>query len=192
MTHASCLRGRIFLEDAMPSEKNIKLLEELKAKLQESEGFVLTEYRGLTVAEITELRRKLREAETEYRVAKNRIFNLALKELGYPEMTDYLKGPTAIAFIKEDVVKASKALVDFAKENEALVIKAGYVDGQVVDAEKIKAISKLPSREELIAKLLGSLKSPLYGLANVLNGPVRGLAVALSEIAKQKEAQPAG
>lgn len=176
----------------MPGKKNRQLLEELKAKLQESESFVLTEYRGLTVAEITELRSKLREANTEYRVAKNRIFNLALKELGYPEMTDYLKGPTAVAFIKEDAVKAAKALVDFAGENEMLVIKAGYVDGRVVDEKMIKAIAKLPSREELIAKLLGSLKSPLYGLAGVLNGPVRGLAVALSEIAKQKEAQPAG
>ncbi len=181
-------RGLNFSEDRMPSQKNIKIVEETKKMFEESEGFVLTEYRGLTVSEITNLRKKLREDSCEYRVVKNTLLKLALQELGYPDFDNYLAGPTAVAVAREDVIKLAKDLVDFSKEKEKLVVKAGYIDGQVLSSEDIKRIARLPSREELVGKILGSLKSPLYRLANVMVAPARSLVVALSEVAKQKEA----
>lgn len=180
--------GFNFSGDRMPNQENIKLVEETKKMLEDSEGFVLTEYRGLTVSEITNLRRKLRQDRCEYKVVKNTLLKLALEELGYPAFDSYLVGPTAVAFAREDVIKLVKDLIDFSKEKEKLVVKAGFVEGQVLSSEDIIRIARLPSREELVAKMLGSLKSPLYGLAQVIIAPARGLAVAFSEIAKQKEA----
>lgn len=173
----------------MPSSKNVELLKDVAERLEKNRHFIMVEYKGLTVEEMTKLRRALKEAESELKVVKNTIFELALKNLNIEGFEDYLAGPNAIIFIKEDPVLASKKLVEFTKEHEALKIKAGYIEGHVFDAERITALSKLPSREELIAKLLGSLKAPLYGLVSVAIGPVRGLAIALSEIAKQKESQ---
>jgi len=173
----------------MPSAKNVQLLKELEKKLEENRHFILVEYKGLTVEEMTGLRRQLREAEGELKVAKNTLFGIALKNKGMPSFENYLVGPNAVVFIRDDAVKVAKKLVEFAKEHEALKLKAGFVEGHVFDAKQIEALSKLPSREELIAKLLGSLKAPLYGLVSVAIGPIRGLAIALSEIAKQKEAQ---
>lgn len=173
----------------MPSAKNIELLNEIENKLQENRHFILVEYKGLTVEEMTNLRRSLREAESELKVIKNTLFEIALKNANIQGFEDYLTGPNAVVYVKEDPVAASKKIVAFAKDHEALKIKAGFVEGHVFDAKKIEELSKLPSREELIAKLLGSLKAPLYGLVSVAIGPLRGLAIALSEIAKQKEAQ---
>lgn len=173
----------------MPSPKNVELLKEVINRLEENRHFIMVEYKGLTVEEMTKLRRTLREAGSELKVVKNTIFELALKNFNIEGFESYLAGPNAIIFVKEDPVLASKKVVDFSKEHEALKIKAGYIEGHVFDAERITALSKLPSREELIAKLLGSLKAPLYGLVSVAIGPVRGLAIALSEIAKQKESQ---
>lgn len=171
----------------MPNQRNVELVKKTKEMLDASEGFILTEYRGLTVSELTELRKKLREDGCEYKVIKNTLLRIALKELGYPDFDSYLTGPTAVAFAKEDVIKLAKDLVEFSKEKEKLVVKAGFVEGQVLSSEDVKKISQLPTKEELLAKLLGSLKSPLYGLASVVVAPIRGLAIALSEIAKQKE-----
>ncbi|MCX7831405.1 MAG: 50S ribosomal protein L10 [Actinobacteria bacterium] len=173
----------------MPSAKNIELLKEIEAKLQENRHFIIAEYKGLTVEQMTKLRRMLREADSEVKVIKNTLFEIALKNLNLPSIDDYLVGPNAVFYIKEDPVLAAKKIVDFAKENEALKLKCGVIEGHIFDAKKIEALSKLPSREELIAKLLYTLKAPLYGLAAVAIGPVRGLAIALSEIAKQKEGQ---
>lgn len=173
----------------MPNAKNVALLNEIVEKLEASRNFMLVEYKGLTVEQMKKLRRSLMENQAELKVIKNTLLEIALKQLDYPDFEGYLEGPNAIVYVKEDPVKVAKKVFDFAKENEALKVKCGFVDGHVFDHDKLKELSKLPSREELIAKLLGSLKSPLYGLVSVSIGPVRGLAVALSEIAKQKEAQ---
>jgi len=173
----------------MPGAKNKEQVLELIELLKDAEGLILTEYRGLTVADLTELRRKLYESsQGMYRVAKNTLIKIALENLGQPDMSKFLEGPTAVATTKTDVVKLAKDLAEFAKTHDKLVIKAGLIDGQVYDGEQVKAIAKLPPREELVARLLGSMKSPLYGLSSVMIGPVRGLAIALSEIAKQKGA----
>jgi large subunit ribosomal protein L10 len=173
----------------MPGAKNVEILKELEKKLDENRHFVIVEYKGLTVEEMTKLRQQLREVESELKVAKNTLFNLAIKNKNLPSFDDYLVGPNAFVFIREDAVKAAKKLFEFSKEHEALKIKAGFVEGHVFEEKQIEALSKLPSKEELIAKLLGSLKAPLYGLVSVAIGPVRGLTIALSEIAKQKEVQ---
>lgn len=176
----------------MPNVENIRQVEKLLEKLKHSKGFVLTDYRGLSVSDLGELRGKLRVGDNDYKIVKNTLLKIALKELGYPDFSELLTGPTAIAFAQQDALKLSKDLADFSKSNEKLVIKGGYIDGHKVDKEQVHAIAKLPSREELIAKMLGSLKSPLYGLASVLSGPMKGLAIAFSEIAKQKEASLKG
>jgi large subunit ribosomal protein L10 len=189
-TPPACLREAFLIGGRkMPNAKNVALLNEIVEKLEVNKAFILVEYKGLTVEQLTKLRRMLRDSENELKVIKNTLLEIALKNLGYPSFEGYLEGPNAIIYIKEDPVKAAKLVYDFAKDNDALKVKCGFVDGHVFDAEKLKELSKLPSREELIAKLLGSLKSPLYGLASVAIGPVRGLAIALNEIAKQKETQ---
>jgi large subunit ribosomal protein L10 len=114
---------------------------------------------------------------------------LALKELGHDELIDYLVGPTAIAFGVDDPVAPAKVLTENIKKLKKMSLKAGLVDGKVIDVEGIKALADLPSREELIAKMLGSMNAPISGLANVLSGTIRGLAVALNAIKEQKEAQ---
>lgn len=173
----------------MPSVKNIEALKEIETRLKENRHFIIAEYKGLTVEEMTKLRRSLREADCEVKVLKNTLFGIALKNLDYPDFEDFLYGPNAFIFIKEDPVLAAKKVMEFAKQHEALKVKCGFIEGHIFDASKVEALSKLPTKEELIAKLLGSLKAPLYGLVSVAIGPVRGLAIALSEIAKQKEAQ---
>ncbi len=177
----------------MPGEKTLKLkkakVAELSQRLKEAKSFVLADYRGLTVEQDTKLRKAMREAEIEYTVIKNSIARFATKENGYDALYEHLKGPTALALSMNDPVAPSKVISKFAKEYEKLEIKAGVVEGNVVDIEGIKSIAALPSKEELVAKVVGGLSGPLYGLVNVLNGNIRGLAVALNAIAEKKQAE---
>lgn len=176
----------------MPNKQNKKQVKELVEELKNSTGFILTDYRGLTVSEITELRKKLYRANSRYKIAKNTLLGIAFEKSKYPDFKEYLVGPTAIAFLDEKPVEAAKSLIDFAKEYGKLEVKSGYIDGQLVTKEQVKEISELPSREELMQKLLNSINYPIYGLVNVLSGPARGLATALSEIGRQKEARSEG
>jgi len=177
----------------MPSEKTLELkkakVTELSQKLKEAKSFVLTDYRGLTVEQDTQLRKAMREAGIEYTVVKNTIARFAVEENGYNALDKYLKGPTAIALSRQDPVAPSKVLTKYAKDYEKLDIKAGVVEGKVVDIEGIKSIASLPSREELVARVVGGLSGPLYGIVNVLNANIRGLAVALNAIAEKKQAE---
>lgn len=170
-------------------QKKIDLVNEIKQKIQDSSSVIMIDYRGLTVAEATNLRREFRENGVDYKVYKNTMTELALKELGHDELIDHLVGPTAIAFGVDDPVAPAKVLTENIKKLKKMSLKAGLVDGKVIDVEGIKALADLPSREELIAKMLGSMNAPISGLANVLSGTIRGLAVALNAIKEQKEAQ---
>lgn len=156
----------------MPSEKLLQQkkaqVEELAQKLKEAKSVILTDYRGLTVEQDTILRKALREANVDYKVMKNSIINFAAKDSNLEGLSKYLEGPTAIA-ISSDPVAPSKVLVKYAKEYEKLEIKAGVVEGNIVDLNAIKELASTPSREELLAKFIGSLQSPLYGLAAALN-----------------------
>jgi len=154
-------------------------VEELKAKLRGARGFILTDYRGLTVAEITELRRELRKVLVEYRVVKNTLASLATQELGMEELQPYLAGPTAVAIGYGDLVAATKVLSTFAKNTPALQIKAGLVDGRVLQKEEVVAIADLPSREVLRARIVGALQAPLTTLMGLLTAPLRELVYVL-------------
>jgi len=155
-----------------------QIVEEITAKLRESATTVLTDYRGLNVAQVTELRRKLREAGIEFRVLKNTLIRRATANAELTELDSVLTGPTAVAFGKDDAVAPVKILSQFAKENEALKIKGGVVEGRVVGFDEIKALADLPSREGLLSMLL-----------SVLQAPIRNFALAVKAVADKKEAE---
>ena len=162
-------------------------VEEIKEKIGKAETVVLVDYRGLNVEELTELRNEYRKAGVEYKVYKNTMMKFAFKDSGFEEFNEYLKGPSAIAFGYDDPVQVAKITSEFAKGNDKLEIKAGIVDGKIIDIEGIKNLASLPSKEVLIAQTLGGLNAPIQGFANVLQGTIRGLATVLSAIADNKE-----
>jgi large subunit ribosomal protein L10 len=161
-------------------EEKQQLVAEITSKLQGSVCTVVTDYRGLNVSQVTELRSKLREAGIEFKVLKNTLTRLATSESNLTDLDQYLTGPTAIAFSTEDVVAPAKILADFAKKNQALEIKAGIVEGQVVDVSRIKQLADLPSREGLLSMLL-----------SVLQAPVRNFALAVKAVAEKQDGQEA-
>ncbi|WP_152395423.1 50S ribosomal protein L10 [Paenibacillus guangzhouensis] len=151
-------------------------VEVVTAKLRESASTVVADYRGLNVAQVTELRKQLREAGVEFQVLKNTLVRRATAEANLTELDEVLTGPTAIAFSTEDAVAPAKILNSFAKKNDALKIKGGVVEGQVVGVEAIKALAELPSREGLLSMLL-----------SVLQAPVRNFALAVKAVAEKQE-----
>ncbi|MCX7781364.1 MAG: 50S ribosomal protein L10 [Negativicutes bacterium] len=173
---------------AVTTEKQ-QAVAELKEKLSTTKGAVITNYRGINVALDTKLRRKLREAGVEYKVVKNTLTRIAASEAGITGLDQYLEGPTAIAMSYSDPVAPAKVISDFIKENklQTMEIKAGLVEGKVIDDKGVKALASLPPREVLIAKMLGSMQAPITGFVNVLQGNIRNLVYALEAVRKQKE-----
>lgn len=154
------------------------VVEAIKSKIQAAKSVVLVDYKGLTVAQDTELRTNFRKAGVEYKVYKNRLAKIAFNELGYTCFDAALEGPTAIAFAMNDSVSAAKIAAEGGKKFNKLETKCGLVDGEFNDADALKIIASLPSREVLIAKMLGSMLAPISKLAYVLNA-----------IAEKQEAQ---
>ena len=144
-------------------------VEEIKEKLQKSQSVILASYQGLNVEEDTQLRKSLREAGVEYKVYKNTLVILAAKELGIEGLDEHLQGPISIAIGYDDVTAPARILNDFAKTHKKLELKAGLVQGEIYDADKVKQLANIPSKDILIAKLLGSIKSPLSKFAYLLN-----------------------
>jgi len=161
-------------------EEKQQLVADIAQKLRESKTTILTDYRGLNVAEVTELRKNLREAGVEYKVLKNTLVRRATKEVELSAIDEYLTGPTAIAFSYDDVVAPAKVIADFAKEHDALEIKAGILEGSVVSIDQIKELASLPSKDGLISMLL-----------SVLQAPMRNMALAVKAVADKNEAQEA-
>ena len=162
------------------------VVQEISENVKDAQSVVVVDYRGLTVAEDTQLRRELREAGVTYKVYKNTMMNFAFKDTDFESLSDVLEGPSAIAISKEDATAPARVLAKFAKNAPALEIKAGVVEGTYYDADGMKAIASVPSREELLSKLLGSIQSPIANFARVLkqiaeNG---GAADASSDDAK--------
>ncbi|MDH4127803.1 MAG: 50S ribosomal protein L10 [Spirochaetota bacterium] len=170
----------------MATPKKIQFIDEFKKKISGYNNFIFTDYRGLTVENMTDLRKKLYEKGVVYQVVKNNLVRIAFKDAKIDGIDDYLVGPTAIAFSTDDSVSPSKILVDFAKQQAALKVKGGFADGKVMTADGIRELSSLPSKEVLLSRLLGSLKSPASRLVSVLNSPIRNLLCALQEISKKK------
>lgn len=162
-------------------------VSKLKQRFEKAKAMFFADYRGLTVAEVTELRQKLYVQQSAMKVVKNRLAKLAFKDLKVEGMDPFLKGPTAIASSDTDAVVPAKILVDFAKTHEKLQLRAGYMDGTVLDVKSIIALAKLPSREVLLSKMLGSMQAPATNLVNVLAAVPRGLVTALAAIRDSKE-----
>lgn len=162
------------------------VVKELTDKFSSAKSLVVTDYLGLNVAEMTELRSQLREAGVEFKVVKNTLATIAANDVEMEEMTEYFSGPTAIAFGEDDAVSPAKVLVEFAKDHEVLEVKAGLLNGELISKEKVESLAEIPSREELLAKAFASMKAPLTGLVNVLQGNIRGLVQVLNQIKEEK------
>ncbi len=162
------------------------VVNEVVEKLQSAKSVVVTDYKGLDVASITELRKQLREAGVEYKVVKNTLARIAAKKAEWDDLNQMFVGPTAIAFGIEDAVSPAKILVDFAKDNEQLEIKGGALNGEIISLDKVKSLADIPPREVLLAKALAGMKSPISGLVNVLQGNLRGFVQVLNQIKEQK------
>ncbi|MGM0847151.1 MAG: 50S ribosomal protein L10 [Bacillota bacterium] len=157
-----------------------QIVDEISDKMKNSVSTIIVDYRGLDVSEVTELRKQLREAGIDFKVYKNTMMRRAAEAAGFEGLNEVLTGPSAIAFSNEEVVAPAKILNNFAKDHEALEIKAGIIEGTVTSVEEVKAIAELPSREGLLSMLL-----------SVLQAPMRNFALATKAVADQKEEQGA-
>jgi large subunit ribosomal protein L10 len=172
-------------------EQKAEEISELTTEIGKANNAFLIDFKGITVPQVTELRKQVRETKSGYVVVKNTLALLALKDSPIVAMREQFTGQTAIAFNATDAVVLAKALTKFAKDVPAVRFKGALLNGQVVPAEQIQAIASLPSREELVSKLLFLLQSPIRGLVTVLQGNIRNLTVVLDQIGKQKQAGPA-
>ncbi|MGI6403738.1 MAG: 50S ribosomal protein L10 [Oscillospiraceae bacterium] len=174
----------------MPSEKILQQKQEQVAALAEqmknAVAGVLVDYKGINVQNDTKLRKELREAGVNYMVVKNSLLRRAADKVGYEALRDVLVGSTALALSENDMVAAAKILCKYAEGSKgAFTIKAGFVEGNLLDVDGVNQLSKLPSREELVAMTLRGLNAPISGFANVLNANIRGLVIALNQIAEK-------
>lgn len=178
----------------MPSQKILEakkqVVSELAEQLKSAVSGVLVDYCGLNVEQDTQLRNKLREAGVEYKVIKNTLTRFAAKEVGLDELDSVLNGPTSLAISMTDEVTPAKVIADFAKANEQLEIKAGFLEGKVLSLDEVKTLAATPNREVLLAKLLGSLNAPVSNLVRTLQALVDN-GVEPSEIETKKEEAPA-
>jgi large subunit ribosomal protein L10 len=171
----------------LPTKKEKEImLQEVREKLSGCKVAIMADYRGLNVAAMTRLRRRLREKGSELKVVKNTLTLKAARDLGFEGLESYLEGPTAIAFSQEDLVAPAKILMDFVKEFKILEIKGGLLEGKAIDVSAVKNLAELPSREVLLARVLGGMQSPMYGFAGALQGVLRNFVYVLEAVRKQK------
>jgi large subunit ribosomal protein L10 len=164
-------------------------ITELKGLLGDAHAAVLTDFRGMTVAEMTELRGLLRKHAVQYRVVKNTLARIAVQDGTLRELSPYLEGPTAVAVSRKDPVAPAKVLAGWARGREKFKIKGGVVEGRIVSAADVMALADLPPREVLLGRVAGVLQAPIQGLVTVLSASLRGLAVALNQVREQREKQ---
>lgn len=172
----------------MPNVQKEQTVAEIKERFTRASAVILVDYRGLSVKELQELRGALRETGSELKIFKNTLTEIAMRELAMPDLGALLEGPSAFTFTYGDPVSPAKALTTFAKEHPALEIKGGFIERSITDQTGVKALAALPSREELIAKLLGTIQNPTAGLVRVLAGPAGAFARVVRAIADQKAA----
>jgi large subunit ribosomal protein L10 len=164
-----------------------QIVEDVARELKQAELIIITDYRGLTVSAITNLRRQLREEQCSYRVSKNTLTKLACRKVGLEQLEQFLEGPTAIAYTSADPVGAAKVFLKFAKENEVFSARGGLLAGQLLQPEQLKALGEIPPKEVLLAQVCRGFQAPIYGLVNVLQGNIRNLVYALEAVRVQKE-----
>lgn len=171
----------------MPAASKVAEVEAIKGYLNDAVAALLTEYRGLKVKDMGELRASLRGSQTDYRVLKNTLTGIAASEAGFQELVPLLDGPTAVAFVHGDPVQAAKDLAEFARTHPALVVKGGVLDGRVVDAESVRHLATLESREVLLARLAGMLQASLQRTAILLAAPLRQVATMSAALRDQRQ-----
>ncbi|HOA31572.1 MAG TPA: 50S ribosomal protein L10 [Clostridia bacterium] len=175
----------------MPSDRILKQkqaeVDKIAERFSQSPAIVVVDHRGLTVEEDTKLRAELRKSGVTYKVTKNTLAIKAAEKIGVADSTSLFTGPTAIATHEEDVAVAARILSNFAREHKKLELKGAILEGEVVGVDGVKALASLPTKEVLIAKVLGGFNAPITGFVNVLNGNIRGLVVALNAIKEQKQ-----
>lgn len=167
-------------------EEKKLLVTAIKERLNRAQSVVIVENRGLSVAQVSDLRNKLRTAGVEFKVFKNTLVKIAADEVGIKGLEPYLEGPTAWAFSIQDPVSAAKVLLAYAKTNDKLVVKGGVMENKAFALDGVKSLADLPPREVLLAQVLGAMQGPLVGMANVLQGPIRKFGYALEALRKEK------
>ena len=167
------------------------IVAEISESIQDAQSVVLVDYRGLTVEQDTKLRKQLREAGITYKVYKNTMMNFAFKGTDFEQLAPFLEGPSAVAISKDDATAPARILAKFAAEAPALELKAGVVEGVMYDAKGIETVAKIPSREELLSKLLGSIQSPITNFARVMNQLAEKGGAGACEAPAAEEAAPA-
>ena len=176
----------------MASEKILQqkqaYVEQLTEKLDKAVAGVVVDYKGITVADDTVLRRKLREAGVDYAVVKNTMLRRAVDKLGMEGLDNVLEGSTALAISDSDHVAAAKILCEYAETNKNFQVKAGFVEGKTIGVDEVKELAKMPPKEVLVAKVLGGLNAPISGFVGVLHANLRGLVCALNAIAEKQSA----
>ena len=164
------------------------VIAEVAQLLAGSENLFVSDYRGLTVAELAELRGKLRESGARFKIVKNTLGGIAASKAGREPVKELLSGPTAVTFCGDDLVGAAKALSDFARTHPQLEVRGGVLDASLIDQEGVKALASLPPREVLIAQVVGTMAAPMTGLVTVLQGTISGFVRALDQVAQQRAA----
>jgi len=168
-------------------EQKKEVIANLKEELSKINAAVLVDYRGLDCEQMGALRRDLKGSAAELKVVKNTLLKIASEGTSYDQLNDYYKGPTAITLIKEDPVEAAKVLMKYVKDFKALEVKSGILQGKLLNAEELVALSKLPSREVLLSMMLSAMNGPIRGFATALAGVPRGFVTALSALQEKKE-----
>jgi large subunit ribosomal protein L10 len=178
----------------MNRDQKAVAIAEIASNIQQSEAIFAVDYRGISVAQIAELRTKLRDADATFKVVKNSLTERAADQAGAESLKDFLAGPTALTFVRGDIAVAAKAIADYARATQMLPFKGGLMGGEALDVEQLRSLSRLPSREVLYGQLVGVVASPVSGLVRTLGALVSGLAVALGQVREKKEsgAIPAG
>ena len=174
---------------AVSREKKEQLVSWYTDLFSRSSAAILTDYRGLTMADISQLRRKLQEAQSEYHVIKNRLMKLVLTEAELPVPEDLLKGPTATGFCFEEAPAMAKVLVDFSKESKILVNQGGILGDRIISADEVTALAELPPREILLAQVLGTIQGPAGGISRAVAGGIRSVLYVLKARVEQLEQQ---
>ncbi len=176
----------------MPTQAKADMIDELKGRLAGAQAAVLTEYRGLTVQQLSELRKQLKVAAAEYRVVKNRLARIAMEGSPLAPLQKHLTGPIGLVIVRKDPVAVAKALTAFARTHPALSVKMGVIDGQLLEPKELRAVADMPSREALRGQIVGAVQGPLAQLVGLLNAPHRELVYILAERGKAAPTNGAG
>jgi large subunit ribosomal protein L10 len=178
----------------MNRDQKAAAIAEIASQIDESDAIFAVDYRGITFAQVAELRATLRQSDATFKVVKNSLTERAADQVGAESLKDFLAGPTALTFVRGDIATAAKVVADYARTTQLLPFKGGLMDGATLDVEQIRSLSKLPSREVLYSQLVGVVASPIGGLVRSLSALVGGLAIALGQVNAKKESGeiPAG